>query len=67
MMHLAVSMTVMLIGLMRAKATVPIQRAVALENVLAQKAEKWNTSFSVGIYSATQAWVAAAGLNDRHE
>ena len=46
-------------------AGVPIQRAVALEKVLAPKVEKWNTSFSVGIYSANQAWVAAVGLNDR--
>ena len=50
---------------MRANAGVPIQRAVALEKLLAQKAEKWNTSFSVGIYNGTHAWTAVAGLNDR--
>ena len=49
----------------RANAGVPVQRALALENILAQKAEKWNTSFSVGIYSANHAWTATAGFNDR--
>ena len=52
---------------MRANARVPVQRALALEKILAQKAEKWNTSLSMGIYSATGAWTAVGGLNDRQQ
>ena len=58
-------LTLTLIFLIRVNAGVPVQRAQALEDILAQKAAKWNTSFSVGIYSAKQAWVATAGFNDR--
>jgi CubicO group peptidase (beta-lactamase class C family) len=43
----------------------PIRPAIALQALLEAKAEQWNTSFSVGIYSQTGGWTAVGGPNDR--
>lgn len=52
-------------SVVEAGASVPVRPAEALTRVLVEKAEFWNTSFSVGIWTANGAWTATGGMNDR--